>query len=224
MKSPRTDYGNNQKEKYLLALHSSSETLGVALLKSTEINTTKQISTFPLGRLLSKNLLSCVQELLPSEAWSQIVRLGVAIGPGGFTGTRLSVVMARTLAQQLGCSLDGVSSFSLMAPRLATALNSQQLQKPFWIVQKIPRRGIVAGCYQLRMAATALLLTDFLEIEAPRLFPEKSGLHPQLEANDDVAADVGCLLDYCSKSYELDRPSPWGAVLPLYPTSPVENR
>ena len=136
MKSQRPDAGNNQKGKYLLALHSSSETLGVALLNCAGINTTKQISTFPLGRALSKNLLSCVNELLPSEDWSQIVRLGVAIGPGGFTGTRLSVVMARTLAQQLGCSLDGVSSFSLMAPRLAQTLNSEQLQKPFWIVQK----------------------------------------------------------------------------------------
>ncbi|MFL0732292.1 MAG: tRNA (adenosine(37)-N6)-threonylcarbamoyltransferase complex dimerization subunit type 1 TsaB, partial [Prochlorococcus sp.] len=125
----------------LLALHSSSETLGVAVLDCRDPKASLRSNTFPIGRGLSNSLLNCVEELLPAASWPHLARLAVATGPGGFTGTRLTVVMARTLAQQLGCSLDGVSSFALMAPRLAIALSPEQMQKPFWIVKPMRRRG-----------------------------------------------------------------------------------
>ncbi len=218
------DGGNNQPAKFLLALHSTSETFGVACLNYRELDTSKKVSTFPLGRKLSKSLLSCVNDLLPSKAWYKIVRIAVATGPGGFTGTRLSVVMARTLSQQLGCSLDGVNSFSLMAPRLSSVLNSDQLQKPFWIVQEVPRRGVVAGCYQLKTADSVFALNDFLELEAPRLFSNRTEFEPHIAAKEDVAKDVACLLDHCLESHEAGHRSPWSQVLPLYPTSPVDQR
>ena len=84
-------------------------------------------------------------------------------------------------------------------------------------------RGVVAGCYQLKSSKPAIELNNFLEVEAPRLFPDTSVLEPRLEAHDDVEADVGSLLDYCLSSHELNCPSPWRDVLPLYPISPVEH-
>ena len=94
----------------LLALHSSSDCLAVGLqpLAATE---PPQVRAFPLGRQLSGALLPCLEQLLPAPRWSELGRLVVATGPGGFTSTRLTVVLARTLAQQLAVPLQGVGSY-----------------------------------------------------------------------------------------------------------------
>ena len=106
------------KSKYLLALHSCSESFGIAV-KDTE-NPKKIIKSeiFKIGRSLSNKLFSCIETILPRKFWKQIIRISVAKGPGSYTSTRLTLSMARTIAQQIDCSLDSMSSFHLMAPRL----------------------------------------------------------------------------------------------------------
>ena len=81
-----------------LALHSCSPALGLALLDGGQ----SRSIAHPLGRQLANGLFEAVEELLPAARWPQLQWLAVATGPGGFTGTRLTVVLARTLAQQLG--------------------------------------------------------------------------------------------------------------------------
>ena len=117
--------------KYLLALHSCSESFGIAI-KDTE-NPKKIIKSeiFNIGRSLSNKLFSCIETILPRKFWKQIIRISVAKGPGSFTSTRLTVSMARTIAQQLDCSLDSMSSFHLMAPRLYKDLAKKQILNPF---------------------------------------------------------------------------------------------
>lgn len=129
---------------WLLALHSSSETLGLALQRLGG-QEPPRLAAFPLGRGLSAALLTCVESVLPAPQWPCLGRLAVATGPGGFTGTRLTVALARTLAQQLGLPLDGVGSFRLIAQRLLR--QGAVAQQPFWVVQDLPRRGLVAGLY-----------------------------------------------------------------------------
>ena len=138
----------------------------------------------------------------------------MATGPGGFTGTRLTVVLARTLAQQLGAPLHGVSSFALMAPRLHQQLPELQRYQPFSIVQTLPRRGQVAGRYRIVKA-------EVEELESPRLLSERDQPAPAVEMAVDVAADVRQLLRYCRECHDRDLPGPWDPVLPIYPTSPV---
>jgi len=210
--------------RWLLALHSSTPVLGVAVLDADDPLSSRRQLVLPSGRALTNDLIAAVQQLLPREAWPGIARLAVATGPGGFTGTRLTVVMARTLAQQLGCALDGVSSFALMAPRLAAvarsgavaALESFDPEQPFWIVQDLPRRGRVGGCYRL---VEGQLGAD--ELEAPHLLPETAQPSPALTMEAHVAADVNQLLDLCLEAHRQRRPAAWTEVLPLYPTSPV---
>jgi len=136
--------GAHASGPWLLALHSSGETLGVALqhLGGQE---PPRLAAFPLGRGLSGALFTCVESVLPAPQWSRLGRLAVATGPGGFTGTRLTVALARTLAQQLNLPLDGVGSFQLMAQRLLR--QGAVAPAPFWVVQELPRRGLVAGLY-----------------------------------------------------------------------------
>ena len=97
----------------LLALHSSTERFGVAVLDPS-VGELPQPAVFDDGRGLSNTLLKRVESVLPAPRWPGLQGLAVATGPGGFTGTRLTVVMARTLAQQLRVPLVGVSSFTFL--------------------------------------------------------------------------------------------------------------
>lgn len=207
---------------WLLALHSSSDTLGLGLLPldpAAAAEAPPRLACHPLGRALSNALLPCLEALLPADQWPGIGRLAVATGPGGFTGTRLTVVLARTLAQQLSIPLDGPSSFLLIARRL----RRQGLAAPgdFWVCQELPRRGLVAGLYgleagRLRERLSPRLLADqrALEALAPAATPVHSGA---VLLPDDVLE----LLEIAREAAAAGEPAPWGPVLPIYPTSPV---
>jgi tRNA threonylcarbamoyl adenosine modification protein YeaZ len=197
----------------VLALHSSSDVLGVAVRWLDSGPGADEVRAFPLGRDLSNQLLSCVEQVLPAHQWPQLTRLAVATGPGGFTGTRLTVVLARTLAQQLHVPLDGVGSFLLVAQRLG-------LTAPTWLVQELPRRGVVAGLYAPAPGGAG---AGCLELEAPRLFapgmPVPPG--PQVSAAAQLPDDVAQLLELSVRAQAEGLEGPWQPVLPLYPTSPV---
>ena len=192
----------------LLALHSCTERFGVAVQDPETDQGRPRVMGFDDGRGLSNSLIERVATLLPSGRWGELKGLAVATGPGGFTGTRLSVVMARTLSQQLGCPLLGVSSFALMAERLAPD------EQPFWITQPLPRRGVVAGQYRVRAAVVE-------ELEAPHLLEADRIVSPAIEAAVDVDADVEALLGRLQQALQRGEPLPWQPVLPIYPTSPV---
>ena len=189
----------------LLALHSCTDRFGVAVQQSLG---TPRVAVFDDGRSLSNSLIERVDSLLPRSRWDRIRGIAVATGPGGFTGTRLTVVMARTLAQQLDCPLLGVSSFALMAQRMPCR------HQPFWITQVLPRRGVVAGRYSVAGDTVT-------EIEVPHLLEEGRVVTPALAAELDVEADVVSLMAQLQHSLERRDRLPWQEVLPIYPTSPV---
>jgi tRNA threonylcarbamoyl adenosine modification protein YeaZ len=197
-----------------MALHSSTEHFGVAVHDPESSSDISNVEVFDDGRGLSNTLITRVSAMLPREHWKNLNGLAVAIGPGGFTGTRLSVVMARTLAEQLDCPLLGISSFALMAPRLHNHLPEEQQGQPFWIARELPRRGLVAGCYCLDG-------DDVNELEEPHLVAKRRSVSPIVEAAEDVRADVGRLLDLLLRAHLAGKAMPWSEVLPIYPTSPV---
>jgi hypothetical protein len=207
----------------LLALHSSSDCLAVALqpLSGRE---PPQVLSFPLGRQLSGALLPCLEQLLPAQRWPEIGRLVVATGPGGFTSTRLTVVLARTLAQQLVVPLHGVGSFLPVARRLLRQRPQLAAAERFWLVQDLPRRGTVAGCYGADPAA----LGAIAEWQQPRLFlPGEDfaqGLAPELilPAAVEAPLDILELLALGQAAAAQGLAGPWQSVLPIYPTSPVD--
>ncbi len=204
---------------WLLALHSSSDSLGVGLqrLGATQ---PERLETFPLGRALSNGLFDGLESVLPASAWPRLGRLAVATGPGGFTGTRLTVVLARTLAQQLALPLDGVSSFHLMARRLLAGSDPPGADGPFWLLQELPRRGVVAGLYGADPGQPG----GVAELEAPRLHRGSDVLapFPRHPAEVRLPQDVIQLLGFSAARAAAGGSAPWQPVLPLYPTSPVE--
>ncbi len=212
----------NQSLPFLLALHSSSETFGVAFVDCRDPKQTRQSSTFPIGRNLSNKIFTCVEEILPSNKWKKLSRIAVSTGPGGFTGTRLSVVMARTLCEQIGCPLDGISSFQLMAPRLIRSLTNLEKDHPFWIIQETNRRGNIGGKYQINNDAQKSH-PCIKEIIKPHILESNFNEKPTLFTQEDVNEDVNELLRLCEKRFQSNQESSWMNVAPIYPTSPVEN-
>jgi tRNA threonylcarbamoyladenosine biosynthesis protein TsaB len=198
----------------VLALHSSGSQLGVGL-RWLDRSQPDRIRCFDRGRELANALINCVEEVCPAADWPGLVRLAVATGPGGFTSTRLTVVLARTLAQQLAVPLDGAGSLALMAQRFG-------LDCPTWLVQTLPRRGVVAGLYGPDPCWPGVMR----EWEAPRLHADEAALQvlspaPCRAVAEDVEADVLGLLELTSTAQMQREPAPWQLVLPIYPTSPV---
>ena len=213
---------HDSRSQYLLALHSCSETFGIAIKNINSPGINSQSKTFKLGRSLSNKLFTCIETILPKEYWKQIARISVSTGPGGFTTTRLSISMARAISQQLGCSLDSISSFHLMASRLHMTLEKKNEYEPFWIKNLLPRRGIVAGQYKLDKLKNKSNAENFIEIIPPKLFKPNVSFSPSVDAIDNVKEDIIKLLDLSYFSHLSAVNNSWEKVLPIYPTSPVE--
>ena len=194
-------------------------------MKDTE-NQEKSIKSevFNIGHSLSNKLFSCIEIILPRKYWKQIIRISVAKGPGSFTSTRLTISMARTIAQQINCSLDSISSFHLMAPRLYKDLAKSQILNPFWIKDILPRRGIVAGKYQLVKIHKESDFHEFSEIISPQLISEEKLINPSIKASNNIEKDIISLIKFSQYCKNSKLQSNWQETLPIYPTSPIDNK
>jgi len=65
----------------------------------------------------AERLFPLLEELLvqAGTGWRDLTRIGVGVGPGNFTGIRISVSAARGLALSLGVAAIGVSTFEALA-------------------------------------------------------------------------------------------------------------
>ncbi len=179
---------------------------------------------FNIGRSLSNMLFSCIEKILPRKFWKQIIRISVAKGPGSFTSTRLTISMARTIAQQIGCSLDSISSFHLMAPRLYKELKQNKPVEPFWIKDILPRRGIVAGKYQLVKIHNKYNFYEFNELISPQLIKNEIEIKPSINASKNIEQDIISLINFSLFCENSNYNSNWEKTLPIYPTSPLDKK
>lgn len=70
-----------------------------------------------MGRGQAERLMPLMEEVLAEGGftWAELTAIGVGIGPGNFTGIRISVAAARGLALGLGIPAIGVSSLEAQA-------------------------------------------------------------------------------------------------------------
>ena len=212
------------KSKYLLALHSCSESFGIAVKDIGNQEIIIKSEVFNTGHSLSNKLFSCIEKVLPRKSWKQIIRIAIAKGPGSFTSTRITLSMARIISQQINCSLDSISSFHLMAPRLHKNLNHNQNYNPFWIKDTLPRRGIVAGKYQLIKIHKESNFYEFNEIVEPQLIKNEEEINPSINASQNIEEDIKSLINYSQFCQSLGATINWKETLPIYPTSPIDNK
>ncbi|MCD8486697.1 tRNA (adenosine(37)-N6)-threonylcarbamoyltransferase complex dimerization subunit type 1 TsaB [Oscillatoria amoena NRMC-F 0135] len=123
---------NSTQSSYGLALHTCSPQLGIAIANFAE---TRRQQTWNLGREILNQMHLLLAEFLTPQTWSDLAFLAVAKGPGSFTGTRLGVVTARTLAQQLQIPLFAVSTLAAIAGRKP---NNRNLTAPCASPSKCP--------------------------------------------------------------------------------------
>ena len=214
---------HKSESKYLLALHSSSESFGIAVKDIENPKSKIKSEVFNIGRSLSNKLFSCTERILPRQFWKQIIRISVAKGPGSFTSTRLTISMARIMSQQINCSLDSISSFHLMAPRLYKGLQESQISNPFWIKDILPRRGIVAGKYQFIKINKETNYHEFKELITPQLIKNEKDINPSIKSSNNIEEDIISLINFSQNCQALDIKSNWVDALPIYPTSPIDN-
>ena len=212
------------KSKYFLALHSCSESFGIAVKKAESPENAIKSKVFNIGHSLSNKLFSCIEEMLPRKFWKQIIRISVAKGPGSFTSTRLTISMARTISQQINCSLDSMSTFHLMAHRLYKNLKYNQNYDPFWIKDILPRRGIIAGKYQLIKIHKESNFHEFSELISPKLIRPEQEIDPSFKASDDIEKDIISLIKFSQYCQNSKINSNWINTLPIYPTSPIDKK
>lgn len=100
----------------ILGFDTSGPHVAIALMFQGKVFTNVR----EMGRGQAEALLTNAEILLNEHAvnWTDLTALGVGVGPGNFTGIRISVSAARGLALGLGIPAIGVSGFATTA-RLA---------------------------------------------------------------------------------------------------------
>lgn len=98
----------------ILAFDTSAAHCAAAVLQNGHIIADR---VEPMKRGQAERLVPLLEELLAESelAWKDLTHLAVGIGPGNFTGIRISVAAARGLALGLNIPAIGVSSFEVMA-------------------------------------------------------------------------------------------------------------
>ncbi|MBI5569968.1 MAG: tRNA (adenosine(37)-N6)-threonylcarbamoyltransferase complex dimerization subunit type 1 TsaB [Desulfomonile tiedjei] len=98
----------------ILAVHSSSPHLGVALTRGEEVLVEQKL---PPGREHLENIANLIGDVLRRGhmTLNAVDGLSVAIGPGSFSGIRIGMAAVKGIALALGKPVVGVSSLEIFA-------------------------------------------------------------------------------------------------------------
>jgi tRNA threonylcarbamoyl adenosine modification protein YeaZ len=137
---------------YGLGLDTTSPVLTLALGQADGVHRSR---SWHLDREISSQLHPLLRAFIKPQQWHDLAWISVLKGPGSFTGTRIGVVSARTLAQQLNIPLFGFSNLAIAAWASA---HQQRIQGPWRVaVSQAGQRGYVYGAmYEVQPKAGTL--------------------------------------------------------------------
>ncbi|HLP87859.1 MAG TPA: tRNA (adenosine(37)-N6)-threonylcarbamoyltransferase complex dimerization subunit type 1 TsaB [Nostocaceae cyanobacterium] len=207
--------------KYALALHTSTPELGLAI--SNFVGDTRA-NVWNLGRETSSYLHQYLIDILKPQTWQDLAFIAVAKGPGGFTGTRIGVVTARTLAQQLDIPVFTISNLAAVA---WTEYHQNPENQTFAVEMPAQRGQIFGAIYQPtadNLGITALLPDT---VFTPEKWQETLDNYPTkyqlIKATSGLAATVTKILDLAYLDWQQGKRPTWSEALPFYGQNPVEN-
>ena len=210
-----------QRENYpILVIHSTDNSFGFGYRKNNTLES-DELFIKKFDNDLCNNLINDLNKFISKENLQKINKLSVSIGPANFNASRLIVVLARTISQQINCPLDSFSSFEIMAKRIASKNNIFTNKKSFWIYKKLKRKGFIAGKYEIFHNEKNTSDLVIRETISPKVVKELESKELFFEAIYDDKEDIKELLDISNKNSSNSNSDSWKKVLPLYPISPI---
>ena len=170
---------------------------------------------------LSNNLIVDFKKFISKENLQSLTKISVSVGPANFNASRLIVVLARTISQQINCPLDSFSSFEIMAKRIASKNNLFTNKQSFWIYKKLKRKGFIAGKYKIFNDEEKNSDLSIQEVVSPKVTKELENKELFFQAEFEDEKDLIELLDLTNKNLLNLRANSWEKVIPLYPLSPI---
>ncbi|MBW4613146.1 MAG: tRNA (adenosine(37)-N6)-threonylcarbamoyltransferase complex dimerization subunit type 1 TsaB [Desmonostoc vinosum HA7617-LM4] len=207
--------------KYALALHTTTPELGLAV--SSFLGETRS-QVWNLGRDLSSHIHQYLIEFIQPQTWIDLAFIAVTKGPGGFTGTRIGVVAARTLGQQLDIPVFAISTLAAVAwSKVKTSQNVMTVA-----VEMPAQRGQVFGAiYQSTPDNSQLITLSADAVFTPEAWQAKltnwNSDYQLIQAQSGLAATVTSILELAYLEWQLGRRPNWSEALPYYGQHPVEN-
>lgn len=137
----------------VLAIDTSNQTMSVAVKDGAFI--VGELTTY-IKRNHSERLMGAIEELMKDTSIrpETLDRIAVAQGPGSYTGLRIGVTVAKTLAWSLGKELVGVSSLEVLA---ANREGSPNLLVPLFDAR---RNNVYTGLYKSGPTGIESVLAD----------------------------------------------------------------
>ena len=210
-----------KKNYTLLAIHSTDNSFGFGYRENND-DESDELFIKKFDNDLCNNLIVEFKKFISKENLQKINKLSVSIGPANFNASRLIVVLARTISQQINCPLDSFSSFEIMAKRIASKNKIFKNKQSFWIYKKLKRKGFIAGKYEICLNEKPPY-SDLVvrETVLPKVVQEFERKEMFFEANYEDKEDLTELLNLSSKNLSNKNINSWQKVLPLYPISPI---
>ena len=204
----------------ILVIHSTDNSFGFGFRKNKNLDSDK-LFIKKFDNDLCNNLINDFNKFISKENLLQINKISVSIGPANFNASRLIVVLARTISQQIHCPLDSYSSFEIMAKRIALTNNIYTNNQSFWIYKRLKRKGFIAGKYKVCQNKEENSQLIIRETVLPKVIKEFESKELYFEAKFKDNEDLIELLDLSNKNLLKVNKNSWQKVLPLYPISPT---
>lgn len=212
-KTLSTTLPNVHGPRYALALHTTGPELGLGM---SHLEGESRYQAWQLGRGLSTHLHYYLAKFFPPQTWSDLAFIAVAKGPGSFTGTRIGMVTARTLAQQLNLPLFAISSLAVLA--WSGIVSGELNPDPVMAVEMSARSGeVFAAIYAAQEPGLTPVLSDTtLTVDKWHHLLDDSSV--QRVQGDRLTAEVACrgLMELALHQWwQGDRPD-WSEAVPFY--------
>lgn len=214
-KTLSTNLSDIRGPRYALALHTTGPELALGI---SHLEGESRYQAWQLGRALSTHLHYYLAKFIPPQTWSDLAFIAVAKGPGSFTGTRIGMVTARTLAQQLNLPLFAVSSLAVLA---WSGIASSELNPDTVIAVELPARSeeVFAAIYaaQDRSGLTPVLPDTTLTMDKWQHLLDNSSFQ-RVREGDGLSAEVACrgLMELALQQWRCGDLPHWSEALPFY--------
>jgi tRNA threonylcarbamoyl adenosine modification protein YeaZ len=209
--------------KHGLALHTSTPELGLAIasLDLSTSNSTyddylhpdKRTSVWDLGRETSNLLHTYILEFMAPQTWQELAWIAIGHGPGGFTGTRLAAVTAKTIGQQLQIPVYGISN-------LAAVAWQQQIEGDVAVVMPAQQGQIYTGVYRTSHHHRTIEVLEIDRLTTPADWQEYSdkfsGSKVILASGAKLGSTVDSVWDLAQLQWQRGEISTWQKLTPFY--------